>query len=76
MPSVPTPAANPAAAFYASSRPAQWMGAALRVIDRLAPRWGTHSALRLFFTPLPFKLAMRRALPSPCTAKAWPLEAS
>ena len=69
------PASNPAAAFYAGSRPAQWLGAALRVVDRLAPRWGTRSALRLFFTPLPWKLALRRTLPSSWTASTWPFEA-
>jgi pimeloyl-ACP methyl ester carboxylesterase len=74
----PTSAAtgNPAAAFYASSRPAQWLGGALRLIDRLAPRWGTHGALRLFFTPLPWKLSMRRTLPAPWATATWPFEAS
>jgi pimeloyl-ACP methyl ester carboxylesterase len=76
MAPVSTPASNPAAAFYAGSRPAQWLGAALRLIDRVAPRWGTHSALRLFFTPLPWKLAMREALPAPWQASVWPFEAS
>jgi pimeloyl-ACP methyl ester carboxylesterase len=76
MPAPTSAAANPAAAFYASNRPAQWLGAALRLIDRCAPRWGTHSALRLFFTPLPWKLSMRRALPAPWSATAWPFEAS
>lgn len=75
MPAMPTPATNPAAAFYAGSRPAQWLGSALRLIDRLAPRWGTHSALRLFCTPLPWKLAMRRALPAAWAAAQWPFEA-
>ncbi len=74
--SAPTAAPNPAAAFYAASRPARWIGAALRLIDRIAPRWGTHGALRLFFTPLPSKLAMRRALPPPWQATSWPFEGS
>jgi pimeloyl-ACP methyl ester carboxylesterase len=69
-------AANPAAAFYAGSRPVQLLGATLRLIDRLAPRWGTHSALRLFFTPLPWKLSMRRALPPAWVRADWPFEAS
>ena len=67
---------NPAAAFYAGNRPAQAIGALLRLIDRVAPRWGTHSALRLFFTPLPWKLAMRHRLPSRWQLVSWPFEAS
>jgi len=74
--SPPAAAANPAAAFYAGSRPAQLVGAALRLIDRFAPRWGTRSALRLFFTPLPWKLSMRRALPAAWVRTEWPFEAS
>ena len=70
------PGANPAAAFYAGSRPAWWLGNALRLIDRIAPRWGTRSALRLFFTPLPWKLSTRQSLPAPWRASVWPFEAS
>jgi pimeloyl-ACP methyl ester carboxylesterase len=66
--------ANPAAAFYAGSRTAQALGATLRTLDALAPRWGTRAALRLFFTPLPWKLATRRAVPAPWSAGAWPFE--
>lgn len=66
--------ANPAGAFYAGSFIAHAMGAALRLIDRVAPTWGTQSALRLFFTPLPWKLAMRRAVPSRWEIGAWPFE--
>jgi pimeloyl-ACP methyl ester carboxylesterase len=69
-------AANPAAAFYAGNRSAQAIGALLRLIERVAPRWGTHSALRLFFTPLPWKLAMRRRLPVAWQPVSWPFEAS
>ena len=76
MPTPSSAAANPAAAFYAASRPAQLLGAVLRLIDGLAPRWGTHGALRLFFTPLPWKLAMRRTLPAPWAATDWPFEES
>jgi pimeloyl-ACP methyl ester carboxylesterase len=72
----PSPAANPAAAFYAGSRPARWLGAALRLIERVAPRLGTVGALRLFFTPLPWKLAMRAPLPAPWRAQQWPFEAT
>jgi pimeloyl-ACP methyl ester carboxylesterase len=66
--------ANPAAAFYAGSRTAQALGAALRTLDALAPRWGTRAALRLFFTPLPWKFAMRRAVPAPWSAGSWSFE--
>lgn len=66
--------ANPAAAFYAASPSARAIGAALRVADRLAPTWTTRGALRLFFTPLPWKLAARRPLPAPWTVTHWPFE--
>jgi pimeloyl-ACP methyl ester carboxylesterase len=65
---------NPAAAFYAGSRAAQALGAVLRTIDTLAPAWGTRAALRLFFTPLPWKFAMRRAVPAPWMVTRWPFE--
>jgi len=66
--------ANPAAAFYAASPVARALGAALRLAERLAPSWGTHSALRVFFTPLPWKLAARRPLPAPWRRSDWPFE--
>lgn len=72
----PPTAANPAAAFYAASRPAQWIGTALRLVDRLSPRWSTHGALRLFFTPMPWKFAMRRPMAPAWSATRWPFEGS
>jgi len=69
-----TSTANPAAAFYAGSRIAQGLGLVLRTIDSLAPSLGTRAALRLFFTPLPSKLATRRAIPAPWTVQQWPFE--
>jgi pimeloyl-ACP methyl ester carboxylesterase len=66
--------ANPAATFYAASRTAQALGAALRTLDRVAPVWGTRAALRLFFTPLPWKFAMRRQVQSPWKVEHWPFE--
>src|SRR5512141_2333159 len=54
------PRANPAAEFYAGSRAASLLGAALRKLEALAPGWVTAAALRLFFTPLPWKLAARK----------------
>ena len=65
---------NPAAAFYASSRTAQALGASLRTLDAVAPAWGTRAALRLFFTPLPWKFAMRRPVPAPWSITRWPFE--
>lgn len=65
---------NPAATFYAGSRAAQALGATLRTLDALAPAWGTRAALRLFFTPLPWKFAMRRAVPAPWSVTRWPFE--
>ena len=70
----PTPAANPAAAFYAASPAARALGATLRLADRLVPAWGTRGALRLFFTPLPWKLAARRPLPAPWQLTHWAFE--
>ncbi|WP_341892417.1 alpha/beta fold hydrolase [Variovorax sp. YR752] len=70
----PSPAANPAAAFYAASSSARALGAALRWTDRLAPAWATRGALRLFFTPLPWKLAARRPLPAPWQVTHWAFE--
>ncbi|MFT3953697.1 MAG: alpha/beta fold hydrolase [Piscinibacter sp.] len=66
--------ANPAAAFYAGSPSARLLGTALRWADRLAPGWATRGALRLFFTPLPWKLAARRALPAPWRIERWAFE--
>src|SRR4051812_43851737 len=65
---------NPAGAFYADSRVAQWVGSALRLIDAVAPALGTRSALRLFGTPLPWKLAGRRALPARWEMSTWSFE--
>jgi pimeloyl-ACP methyl ester carboxylesterase len=69
-----SPGGNPAAAFYASSLVARALGATLRVSDRFAPAWTTRGALRLFFTPLPWKLASRRPLPAPWQVTHWPFE--
>lgn len=73
-PTTSTAAANPAAAFYAGSPVARAIGATLRVADRLAPALGTHGAMRLFFTPLPWKLAARRPLPAPWRVSHWRFE--
>lgn len=67
-------AANPAAAFYAASPVARALGVTLRLADRLAPSLGTRGSLRLFFTPLPWKLAARRPLPAPWQVSHWPFE--
>jgi pimeloyl-ACP methyl ester carboxylesterase len=66
--------ANPASAFYAGSRAAQALGATLRALEALAPEWAIRAALRLFFTPLPWKFAMRRAVPAPWAIQTWPFE--
>lgn len=68
--------ANPAAAFYAGSRSAQVVGTALRLVDRLSPYWSTHGALHLFFTPMPWKFAMRRPMPAAWQVSRWPFEGS
>jgi pimeloyl-ACP methyl ester carboxylesterase len=69
-----SPTANPAAAFYAANPSARLVGAALRWADRLAPAWATRGAMRLFFTPLPWKLAARRPLPAPWRVERWAFE--
>lgn len=69
-------APNPAAAFYAGSRSSQWIGGALRLLDRLSPHWSTQGALRLFFTPMPWKFAMRRPMAPVWSATRWPFEGS
>ena len=65
---------NPATAFYAGSRIARALGATLRSIDALRPAWGTRAALRVFFTPLPLKLALRRPIPASWQMVSWPFE--
>ena len=71
---VSAPRANPAAEFYAGSRTATLIGASLRRLEALAPGWVTAAALRLFFTPLPWKLAARKQIPSRWSAAEWPFE--
>lgn len=66
--------ANPAAGFYGASRTVHALGAALRAIAALSPGWGTRAALRLFFTPVPWKLSTRRAVPPGWVPSSWPFE--
>lgn len=69
-----TAAANPASAFYAGVL-ARSLGAALRLSQTVAPTLATRLALRLFFTPLPLKLAARRRpVPAPWRVEHWPFE--
>ena len=75
-PTVAAPAAthNPAAAFYAGLI-ARSLGLALRVSQSVAPAAATRLALRLFFTPMPLKLAARRRpLPAGWRVEHWPFE--
>jgi pimeloyl-ACP methyl ester carboxylesterase len=68
------PAANPTTLLYANPV-AQGLGLALRGLQHRAPRLGTRLALRLFFTPLPSKLAARRGtVPAPWQMERWPFE--
>lgn len=67
-------AANPASGFYAGVI-ARSLGLALRLSQSIAPVAATRLALRLFFTPLPIKLAARRQrLPAPWRLEHWPFE--
>jgi pimeloyl-ACP methyl ester carboxylesterase len=50
------------------------LGATLRGIEALRPAWGTRAALRVFFTPLPLKLAVRRPVPAGWQLTRWPFE--
>lgn len=72
---VATPAAaNPAAAFYAGLI-ARSLGLALRASQSVAPAAATRLALRLFFTPMPLKLAARRRpVPPGWRVEHWPFE--
>jgi pimeloyl-ACP methyl ester carboxylesterase len=67
-------AANPAATFYATNPLVRAIGTVLRLSERIAPSWGTRNALRVFFTPLPWKLTMRRSLPAPWRRETWRFE--
>ncbi len=72
--SSPIQTANPASAFYAGML-ARSLGAALRLSQTVAPALATRLALRLFFTPLPLKLAGRqRPVPAPWRVEHWPFE--
>lgn len=52
-------------AFYAGSPIARWMGRSMRVAQRVSPALALRLAMRLFFTPLPSKLAARaRTVPA------------
>jgi pimeloyl-ACP methyl ester carboxylesterase len=65
---------NPANAFYAGAL-ARSLGLALRLSQSLAPAVSTRLALRLFFTPLPLKLAARRVpLPAAWRVEHWSFE--
>lgn len=67
-------ASNPAASFYASLG-ARSLGFALRLSQSVAPAAATRLALRLFFTPMPLKLAARRRpLPPGWQVEHWPFE--
>jgi len=67
-------AANPASGFYAGLI-ARSLGLTLRLSQSVAPAAATRLALRLFFTPLPLKLAARRqTLPAPWRVEHWSFE--
>ncbi len=73
-PAATASAANPAAPFYGGVI-ARSLGLTLRLSQSLAPAAATRLALRLFFTPLPLKLAARRRkLPAGWQVEHWPFE--
>ncbi|MEW6706385.1 MAG: alpha/beta fold hydrolase [Pseudomonadota bacterium] len=64
--STTAPTAAQVDAFYAGSRAARWMGRGMRAAHRLSPALALRLAMRLFFTPVPSKLAARaRPVPAP-----------
>jgi pimeloyl-ACP methyl ester carboxylesterase len=68
-------AGNPVASFYGGSRAVRWMGAGLRAAHRVAPSLGARLTMRLFFTPLPTKVAARRRpLPAGWRIETLPFE--
>lgn len=69
-----TAQASPASAFYAGAL-ARGLGHTLRLSQSIAPAAATRLALRLFFTPMPLKLAARRrSLPAGWQVEHWPFE--
>jgi pimeloyl-ACP methyl ester carboxylesterase len=79
MDTTTSPAAAPAApnvdAFYAGSRAVRWMARGMRAAHRLSPALSLKLALRLFFTPVPSKLAARaKPVPAPWRAERLPFE--
>jgi pimeloyl-ACP methyl ester carboxylesterase len=74
VPSAAAATANPADGFYAGLI-ARSLGLALRLSQSVAPAAATRLALRLFFTPMPFKwTARRRPLPRGWRVEHWPFE--
>jgi pimeloyl-ACP methyl ester carboxylesterase len=68
--SSPTTTATNVDAFYAGSAAARWMGRGMRAAHRLSPALALKLALRLFFTPVPSKLAARtKPAPAPWRAE-------
>jgi pimeloyl-ACP methyl ester carboxylesterase len=62
-------------AFYAGSRIARWMGRGMRAANQLSPTLALRLAMRLFFTPLPSKLAARaKPVPAAWQAERLPFE--
>jgi pimeloyl-ACP methyl ester carboxylesterase len=53
------PAAAQVGAFYGGSRIARWMGRGMRAAHAVSPGLALRLAMRLFFTPVPLKLAAR-----------------
>ncbi|MEO8154424.1 MAG: alpha/beta fold hydrolase [Rhizobacter sp.] len=74
LPMLPPTAANPASGFYAGAI-ARSLGLMLRLSQSVAPAAATRLALRLFFTPMPLKLAARRRpVLAPWRVEHWPFE--
>ena len=73
-PSAPV-APRPVHDFYARRGTARWIGRGLRLLRGVAPGLALRTALRLFFTPLPSKLAARaRPVPPGWTIEHLPFE--
>lgn len=70
-PGTSRPSADSAAALAFDAGPAgRALAHGLRGLEMLAPQWAARLALRLFFTPLPTKLGLRRRPHRPWQAEA------
>lgn len=66
--------ANPAALFYGANPVVRAVGLAIRTMHRVSPSLGTRSAVGLFLTPIPWKLASEKPAAGEWREERWPFE--